>query len=63
MSFAENFKAARKAAGLSQQQVADELGLDRTSIAKYENGVSFPNMRNMPKICELLHVSMDEIMK
>ena len=61
MSFAENFKKARKAAGLSQQQIADELGLDRTAIAHYEMGDSMPNARNMQKVCDLLNVSFGEL--
>lgn len=39
MSFSENFKAARKNSGLSQQQLADMLGMNRSSISKYENGI------------------------
>lgn len=61
MSFAENFKKARKAAGLSQQQIADELGLDRTAIAHYEMGDSMPNARNMQKVCDLLNVSFGDL--
>ncbi|MCQ2484098.1 MAG: helix-turn-helix domain-containing protein [Clostridia bacterium] len=61
MSFAENFKKARKAAGLSQQQVADALGLDRTAIAHYERGASKPQFENISKICELLSVPVNEL--
>ena len=63
MSFAENFKNARKSSGLTQQQVADALGLDRTSIAHYEMGDSMPNGRNFEKICELFNITFDELFK
>lgn len=62
MSFAENFKNARKAANLSQQQIADKLGLDRSAIAHYEMGDSMPNARNFNKICELLNISINELL-
>ena len=62
MSFAENFKKARTAAGLTQKQVADFLGLDRSSIAQYERGVSVPQLRNIPKICEILKTTADKLM-
>ena len=62
MSFAENFKKARTAAGLTQQQVADALSLDRSAIAHYEMGDSTPNFKNLPKICKLLTVSIDELL-
>ncbi len=61
MSFAENFKNARLAAGLTQQQVADALGLDRSAIAHYEMGDSTPNLKNFPKICELLNIGFDKL--
>ena len=63
MSFAENFRNARLAANLTQQQIADELGLDRTAIAHYEKGDSMPNARNLQKICDLFKVSFDELFK
>ena len=63
MSFAENFRNARLAANLTQQQVADVLGLDRTAIAHYEKGDSMPNARNLQKICELFSVTFDELMR
>lgn len=61
MSFAENFKKARTAAGLTQQQVADALGLDRSAIAHYETGDSTPNFKNLPKICELLNIGIEKL--
>lgn len=63
MSFAENFRNARLAANLTQQQIADELGLDRTAIAHYEKGDSMPNARNLQMICELLNISFIELFK
>lgn len=63
MSFSENFKRARKDAGLTQQQVADALVLDRSAIAQYERGVSTPNLKNLPKICEILNISVEELLK
>lgn len=63
MSFAENFRNARIKTGLTQQQVADELGFDRTAIAHYEMGDSMPNGRNYQKICQLFNITFDELFK
>ena len=62
MSFAENFKNARIKAGLTQQQVGDAIGLDRSAIAHYEMGDSMPNARNLQKICELMNITLDELL-
>ena len=43
MSFSEKFRAARLEKKLTQQQVADELKIDRSAIAHYENGRSKPH--------------------
>ena len=63
MSFAENFKTARTKAGLTQQQVADALKLERSSVAHYEMGDSMPSSRNLNKICEILNISLTELME
>ena len=61
MSFSENFKATRKKHGFSQQQIADALGVNRSTIAKYETGISMPYAKNINKLCEILNVSYDEL--
>lgn len=63
MSFAENFKKARIKAGLTQQQVANALGLDRSAIAHYEMGDSMPNARNLQKICEMMNITLEYLLK
>ena len=40
MTFGEKFKAEREKLKLTQQEVADALGINRRMITRYENGVS-----------------------
>lgn len=63
MSFAENFKAARKKCNLTQRELGDLVGLDRSTIAHYETGPSFPLMKNIQKICEVLGVSIEDLLR
>lgn len=42
MTFGERIKQARRAAGLSQQELADRIGVSRMSICKYESGAVLP---------------------
>ncbi|WP_039796264.1 helix-turn-helix domain-containing protein [Nocardia araoensis] len=52
---------ARKSVGKSQEQVAEEVGVDRTTIGRWERdeGTPFPAQR--PKYAEALGVTMDEL--
>lgn len=61
MSFSENIKSARKKKGISQQQLADELGVCRSSVAKYETGISMPHAKNINKLCRILNITYDEL--
>ena len=40
MELNERIAAARKQAGLSQEQLGDKLGVSRQAVSKWENGVS-----------------------
>ena len=44
MTFGEKVKAEREKRKLTQQEVADALGINRRMITRYENGISFPDV-------------------
>lgn len=46
MTFGEKFKAERERLGLTQQEVAEKLGINRRMITRYENDLSFPRSRD-----------------
>jgi putative transcriptional regulator len=51
--------AARKRKGLTQQQLADALGVNRVSIARIEAGTQSPSMSLALRIARELHASVD----
>lgn len=63
MSFSENFKKARRNSGLSQQQLADLLGMNQSSVSKYENDIGLPHAKKLQKICEIFGVTIDSLLK
>lgn len=57
MTFGENLKKARKEKGMTLQQVADAVGLGKSTIAGYENDTRSPDVFMIKKLAELLEVT------
>ncbi len=55
----ENLKAARKAAGLTQSQVAQKMLMTQQQYSRFENGVFQLNYEQILKLCELFDVTPD----
>ena len=61
MSFPDRLVALRKGRGLTQQRLADLLGLHLTQVKRYESGDSQPSLDALRKIALTLNVSLDEL--
>ena len=59
----ENLKLLRKRKGISQEEIATDLGLTRSSYSGYENGVAEPNIETLIKISEYYDISLDKFIK
>lgn len=58
----EQLKILRKQKGLYQKDVANFLGVDRTTYVKYENGVNEPDYNTLVKLAEFFNVSVDYLL-
>ena len=47
MTFAENLKNVRKQAGMSQEQLAERLGVSRQAVTKWETEEGIPDVENI----------------
>ena len=63
MNLSENIKKIRKENNLSQEQLAEKLGVSRQSVSKWESGQAYPEMDKVLQICDLFSLNMDELMK
>ncbi|MEE1054433.1 helix-turn-helix domain-containing protein [Bariatricus sp. SGI.154] len=63
MAIGENIKKARKAAGISQKELADRLQVYQKDISRWENGERAPSIEVFARICRELSVSADEILE
>jgi transcriptional regulator with XRE-family HTH domain len=54
---ADAIRAARQAAGLTQQALADAAGLTQGHVAKFESGRNCPPLRTLRRLAEALGVT------
>lgn len=59
MKFGENLQKLRKEQGISQEQLAEKLGVTRQSVSKWESGSSYPEMDKIVALCNLFHCDLD----
>ena len=57
-----NIRKARKAAGVSQKELAERLQVRQKDISRWENGAHAPGLEMFAKICRELNASADEIL-
>lgn len=63
MEIGSRLKNARSEHGLTQEQVAEELGVSRQSISNWENNRAYPDIVSVIKLSDLYSVSLDELLK
>ena len=60
--FSENLKRIRKENNLSQEQLADELGVSRQAISKWESAVAYPEMDKIIALCDKFNLNIDDLL-
>lgn len=61
MPFPESLAAKRKERGLTQDELAQHVGLTKLQIYRYEKGLSQPTLDVLKKLAILLNTSLDEL--
>ena len=61
MELGNKIKQLRLKASLTQEQLADGVGVSAQSVSKWENGVSMPDITLLPSIAEIFGVSIDDL--
>lgn len=61
MNLADNLKKIRKDNNLSQEQLAEKLGVSRQAVSKWESGISYPEMDKVIQICNLFNLNINEL--
>ena len=61
IKFKRNLQTLRKRASLSQEELAEKINVSRQSVSKWESGDAYPEMKMLLTLCDLFHVSLDEL--
>jgi len=59
--FSDNLSSLRKIHNLSQEELAERIGVSRQSLSKYETGESIPDIEKCVAIANVLNVSLDDL--
>lgn len=59
MIFAENIQKFRKQKGLTQEELADKLGVTYQAVSKWENAKSAPDIFFLPQLADVFECSID----
>lgn len=63
MSMGEKIAEARRAKNLTQEQLAELLGVTRQSISRWEQNLAYPEMEKILRLSDILGVSCDYLLK
>ena len=62
MTLGQNLQAARKAKGLSQETLAERIGVSRQALGKWEKDTALPGLDNLQAAAQVLGVSVDTLL-
>ena len=62
INIARNIARLRREKGLTQEDLANYIGVSKASVSKWETGQSYPDITFLPQLATLFNISIDELM-
>ena len=62
MTLGEKIKELRKKANISQEELAEKIGVSRQAVTKWESDAGLPDLENLKSIATLFNISIDELL-
>ena len=62
-TFGAMLAVLRKEKGMTQLELAEQMGVTDKAVSKWERDLSFPDVTSLPRLAEILEVSVDELMQ
>ncbi|NLC97113.1 MAG: helix-turn-helix transcriptional regulator [Erysipelotrichaceae bacterium] len=63
MEVSDRIKKLREENNITQQEMADKIGVSRAAIAKWETNKGLPDISNLIRISDIFNISLDELIK
>ena len=61
LKIGKKIKTKRRERDLTQEELANILGVSKAAVSKWENEESFPDITLLPQIAQVFHITMDEL--
>lgn len=61
-SMGETISTLRKEKGMTQKDLADQLGITDKAVSKWERNVAYPDTATIPALAEILGVSVEDLL-
>ena len=61
MKFGDNLRKLRKSKNISQEDLAERVGVSRQSVSKWETGEAYPEMNNILELCKIFRCNIGEL--
>ena len=62
-TFGATISSLRKEKGMTQLELARQMGVTDKAVSKWERNLSFPDVASLPKLAEVLGTSVDELLE
>lgn len=61
LNIGENIRGNRRKLDMTQEQLADRLGVSYQSVSRWENGLTYPDMELIPSLAGIFGISVDDL--
>ncbi len=62
LKFGENLRALRQNAGITQDRLAEYLGITSQAVSRWESGICYPDLEFLPGIASYFHTTVDALL-
>ena len=62
INIGKNITKFRRSKGITQDELASYIGVSKSSVSKWENNITYPDIVLLPQLATLFNISLDELL-